>query len=453
MKFQDLIEKTIGNHNWRQKECINLIPSEMTISPVVRLLSTMDPAFRYAEHRKVKAFYDSEVFYYQGTDFIRDVEQRLKQELSNFLGCPEVEARLISGQMSNMTVFSAMVDFINRMDRKSEPRRIRRVMNNHLGKGGHLSAQPMGALRDFVSRDPKTERPAVTNFPVLSENPYKIDVDRTMELIEQFRPELIILGKSMVIHKEPVSEIRQFLDDVGIDAIVMYDMAHVLGLVGPHFQNPFEEGVDLVTGSTHKSYFGTQRGVIGSGFVENEKGYELWEAIERRSFPGSVSNHHLGTMLGLLAAAMEMNQFKDDYQPRVIANAKSFARALHNCGLKVAGDKEIDFTETHQVLLEVGYSKGAEMATRLESNNIICNFQALPNEEGFTSAGGLRMGVSEMTRFGMMEHDFEELAELIRDVIMHNMDVKEKVETFRARFLELQFCFCDEDLEGLIKTL
>ncbi|MFC1863162.1 serine hydroxymethyltransferase, partial [Thermodesulfobacteriota bacterium] len=442
-----LIEKTLDNHTWRQKECINLIPSEMTASPVVRLLSITDSAFRYAEHRKIKAFYDSEVFYYQGTDFIQEVEQRLKEELSSFLGCPEVEPRLISGQMSNMAVFSAMMDYINRADRKREPRRIRRVMNNHLGKGGHLSAQPMGALRDFVARDPKTERPAVTNFPVLSENPYKIDVERTLKLIDQYRPELIILGKSMVIHKEPVSDIRRFLDEQGIDAIILYDMAHVLGLVGPHFQNPFEEGADLVTGSTHKTYFGTQRGVIGSRFLEHEKEYELWEAIERRSFPGSVSNHHLGTMLGLLAAALEMNQFKDDYQP------KAFAKALHNCGLKVMGDPDIDFSETHQVLLDVGYARGAEMASRLESNNIICNFQALPNEEGFTSAGGLRMGVSEMTRFGMKERDFEELAGLIKDVIQHNRNVKEKVKAFRSRFLDLKFCFCDEDLEGLIETL
>ena len=66
-------------------------------------------------------------------------------------------------------------------------------------------------------------------------------------------------------------------------------------------------------------------------------------------FPGSVSNHHLGTLLGLLMAAYEMNHFKDAYQPAVIANAKAFARALHDAGLDVAGDPAVDYTETHQV--------------------------------------------------------------------------------------------------------
>jgi len=440
-----LLENAVANTHWRQLECINLIPSEMTVSPLARLLSVMDPSFRYAEHKKLKAFYDAEIFYYQGTDFIDEVEALLVEELKEFLGCAEVETRLISGQMANAAIFSAMVDYINRADRKSEPRRIRKVMNNHIGKGGHLSSQPMGALRDFVARDPATERPAVVNFPVLEENLYKIDVPATLKLIDEHRPELIIFGKSMVITKEPVKEVRQFLDNQGIDAVLMYDMAHVLGLIGPHFQEPFVEGADLVSGSTHKTYFGTQRGIVASRFLEDEERYALWEAIERRTFPGSVSNHHLGTMVGFLMAAYEMNQFKDAYQAKVISNAKGFARALKNCGLQVAGDPTVDFTETHQVIVEVEYAKGPEIARRLEDNNIICNYQAGPEDESFSASGALRMGVAEMTRFGMETADFEQLAQYIYDVIVHNKIVKEETIRLRSRFLEIQYCFSGDD--------
>lgn len=448
-----LLEKAVENTCWRQQECINLIPSEMTISPMARLLSVMDPAFRYAEHKKAAAFYDAEIFYYQGTEFIGEVERILEEELQEFLGCENVETRLISGQMANTAVFSAMVDYINRADRKSEPRRIRQVMNNHIGKGGHLSAQPMGALHDFVARDPRTERPAVVNFPVLAENRHKMDVPATLELIDQYRPELIIFGKSMVLHKEPVTEIRRFLDTQNIDAVLMYDMAHVLGLIGPHFQQPFAEGADLVTGSTHKTFFGTQRGVVGSRFQEHEERYELWEALLRRAFPGSVSNHHLGTLLGLLMATYEMNHFKDEYQPKVIANAKAFARALKECGLNVAGDPAIDFTETHQVVVDVGYGHGPEIAGRLEANNIICNYQANTDEEGFTASGALRMGVSEMTRFGMEEDDFRSLAGLMRDVVIKDAVVTDKVKALRERFRELQFCFRGDEYAGMLQRL
>jgi aminomethyltransferase len=448
-----LIENTIENTLWRQTECINLIPSEMTASIPVRLLSVMDPAFRYAEHRKSKAFYDAEIFYYQGIEFIREVERLLRSELRVFLGCPEVETRLVSGQMANTAVFSAMVDYLNRADRKREPRRIQRVMNHHIGAGGHLSAQPMGALRDYVARDPGTDRPALVNFPVLADNPYQIDVPLALEFIDEYRPELIIFGKSMIIHKEPVSEIRRFVDSSKLNPVILYDMAHVLGLIGAYFQQPFKEGADLVTGSTHKTFFGTQRGIAGSRFLETEERYELWEALERRTFPGSVSNHHLGTMLGLLMAAYEMNRFKEVYQERVISNAKAFARALFDCGLPVCGDPNMDFTETHQVMLEVGYGRGHETASRLESNNIICNYQATPDEEGFTVAGALRTGVAEMTRFGMEVQDFQKLAQLIKEVIVDRKDVKEEVAAFRKQFLEMRYCFSEADLDDFIQKL
>ena len=448
-----LLEKTVENTRWRQQECINLIPSEMTASPMARLLSVMDPAFRYAEHKESKAFYDSEIFYYQGTDFIAEVEWLLEREFREFLGCAEVDTRVISGQMANTTVFSAMVDYINRADRRSEQRRIRRVMNNHIGKGGHLSAQPMGALRDFVARDPHTERPAVVNFPVLAENPYKIDVSAALELIGDCRPELIIFGKSMVLHKEPVAEIRRYLDAAQIDAVVMYDTAHVLGLIGPHFQQPFGEGADLVTASTHKTYFGMQRGIIASRFEEHEERYELWEAIRRRTFPGAVSNHHLGTLLGLLMAAYEMNCFKDQYQRKVIANAKAFALALRDCGFDVAGDPDISFTETHQVIVNVGYARGPEVARRLEANNIICNYQATPEDEGFTAARGIRLGVSEMTRFGMGEQDFRALAFLMKEIVIDGADLVEQVKALREPFRELHFCFTGDQYADLVEKL
>ncbi|MGD8387261.1 MAG: glycine cleavage system protein T, partial [Desulfobacteraceae bacterium] len=448
-----LLEETVTNTKWRQEACINLIPSEMTASPMVRLLSIMDPSFRYAEHRKVRAFYDADVFYYQGTDFIARVERLLEKEWIDYLGCTEVETRLISGQMANTAVFSAMMQYLNRDDPRREPVRIAPVMHHHIAKGGHLSSQPMGALRDFVGRDPRTERPAVVPFPVLPENPFRVDVPTTLARIEETLPKLIIFGKSMVLCREPVREIRHFLDEAGIHAVVMYDMAHVLGLVGPHFQQPFKEGADLVTGSTHKTFFGPQRGVASTRFLEEDELYALWEAVTARTFPGSVSNHHLGTLLGLLMAAYEMNHFKEDYQPRVIANAKAFARALSDSGLDVAGDPDMDFTETHQVVVNVGYGKGPNVASRLEANHIICNYQATPDEEGFTASGGLRLGVAEMTRFGMDEAAFQELAGLIRDVVMDRSDVRDAVQALRKRFLELQYCFREETFDGLVQDL
>ncbi len=242
-----------------------------------------------------------------------------------------------------MAVYSAMMDDLNRTDRKREAQRIRCVMCHHIAKEGHLSSQPMGALRDFVAHNSATERPAVVNFPVLPHNPYQMDVPAALKQIEISRPELIILGKSMVIY--------------------------------------------------------------------------------------------------------------NDYQPKVLANAKAFAHALSDRGLEPAGDPKTGYTETHQVILPVGYGRGQEMAERLEDNNIICNYQATPDEEGFTASGALRLGVSEMTRFGMEEKDFQELAQLMRDVVVKNAHVKARVEKMRQRFQDLKFCFSEQDFEGHLQEL
>ena len=456
-KAFELIKRADENQQWRQKRCINLIPSENTPSRAVQLLCASDPSCRYAEHRKIKSFYDKDVFYYQGTGFIDEVEQLLVEQMKQYLGCAEVETRVISGQMSNMAVFSALMDWKNRLDRKHDPRRLGYVMNNHIIKGGHLSAQPMGALHDYIAVDPVTERSAVVNFPVCKDNVYKIDVEETKKLIDEYKPEFIVFGKSMVLHKEPVSEIRRFVDEQGIHTTIMYDMAHVMGLVGKYFQKPFEEGAEIVTGSTHKTFFGPQRGVIGVNYKKEELKYGLWETIESRVFPGSVSNHHLGTQLGLLMAAYEMNAFKDEYQKAVIENAKAFALALKAEGLNVMGDAAIDYTETHQVIVSVGYGTGPEVAGRLEENNIVVNYQATPDEEGFTASGALRMGVSEMTRFGFGKAEFAALAKLIADCVLRNREVGDDVAKLRSGYTRQRYCFDDAEfvkaLEGFEKRI
>ncbi len=372
--------------------------------------------------------------------------------MKKYFGCSEVETRVTSGQMANTAVFSSLMDFKNRLDRKNDPKRLGYVMNNHIIRGGHLSAQPMGALHDYIAIDPKTEQNAIVNFPVLKDNIYKIDVEETKKLIDEYRPELIIFGKSMVLHREPVAAIRKFVDEQKIPTTIMYDMAHVLGIVGPSFQDPFAEGAEIVTGSTHKTFFGPQRGVIAVNYKEDELKYELWETIERRAFPGAVSNHHLGTQLGMLMAAYEMNTYRKAYQQAVVDNAKAFAKALAAEGLKVEGDPAIGYTETHQVIVSVGYGQGPEIAERLEQNNIIVNYQATPDEEGFTASGALRMGVSEMTRFGFGEAEFKKAAALIAACI-RGENVKEEVAEFRAEYQTMHYCFDDKTLSDALDHL
>ena len=104
--------------------------------------------------------------------FIHEVERLLVNEFRAYLGCPEVETRTVSGQMANTAVFSALVDYLNRADRKARAAAHRQGRQQPHRQGRPpLSAQPMGALRDYVARDPRTELPAVVDIPVLRGEP------------------------------------------------------------------------------------------------------------------------------------------------------------------------------------------------------------------------------------------------------------------------------------------
>jgi hypothetical protein len=80
------------------------------------------------------------------------------------------------------------------------------------------------------------------------------------------------------------------------------------------------------------------------------------------------------------------------------------------------------------------------IARRLEDNNIVTNYQALPDDETFLKSSGIRMGVQEMTRFGMKEADFERLAGYLADAVIRNKNVKDEVRKFRQDFLEMRYC-------------
>jgi glycine/serine hydroxymethyltransferase len=432
-----LSDRIEDNNSWRQRDSVNLIPSESTPSLLVKMCEISDPSGRYAEHRTMKG---EEIYFYQGIDFIREVEQEAQKEMRDFFGCSNVELRTISGQMANEVVFKAMVKFLNRKRPDEQPmRKMKLVMNNDLTKGGHLSSQPMGALFNYVEENPETGKENVINFPVQNENPYKIDKMKLAELLEKHKPELLVFGKSMFIYREPIEFIHDLVKDWETRPVIMFDMAHVLGIYGV-FQEPLKEGADVITGSTHKTFFGPQRGLIAGNFPKGTPLRKLWLDIKNRAFPGSTSNHHLGTLLGLLMAAFEMNEYKEEFQEQVRRNAKAFARALKDENIPVEGDEADGFIETKQVVIRVkGYDNGMAVARRLEDNNILTNYQALPDDETFLEPSGIRMGVQEMTRFGMKENDFNKLSGLIADVIIKKIDVKEEVKKFRHDFIEMKF--------------
>jgi glycine hydroxymethyltransferase len=219
----------------------------------------------------------------------------------------------------------------------------------------------------------------------------------------------------------------------------MYDAAHVLGLIaGGRFQDPLREGAFLVTGSTHKTYFGSQRGVVLSNMEA-----DTWRKIDRGAFPGSSSNHHLHTLAQLALATSEVMEYGRQYAEDVITNAKAMARSLDTLGFDVEA-KDFDYTESHQVAVNVSKQGGGEKVSRtLETNDIILNMNMLPHEalSRHDHPDGIRLGVQEMTRFGMGPAEMEAIATLMKDCIIDNKEVRSEVRALRSRFTEVKYSF------------
>lgn len=404
-EIENLIQK---QNRWRD-QCINLIASENVVSQKARSQAGSDFAHRYAEGHPGER-------YYRGTSYIDEIENQLKTNLKILFECDHSEVRPISGTNANEAVFSRFV----------RPGDV--VMVNSTPAGGHISHHKEGSLGKFTRN--------IIDLPITKDG-YHLDVEKTIYLIRNVKPKIIVLGKSLYLFPEPVSELSDVCRENNVR--IIYDGAHVLGLIaGKKFQNPLKEGAFLMTASTHKTFFGSQRGLILSNMEE-----EYWRKIDRGAFPGSSSNHHLDTLAQMGICTYEIMEYGEQYAEDTIKNAKTLATAMDRLGFDVQA-KEFGYTESHQVAVNVKELNGGEKASRtLEINDIVLNMNMLPHEplSAHDHPEGIRIGVQEMTRFGMGEDEMVRIAELIKECLIDNKSVKEEVNRFRSEYQEVKYSY------------
>jgi len=393
--------------SWRLGATINLIASENVLSARARALLSSDFNHRYAEgHPGAR--------YYEGTEHIDLIEAEVRERLGRLFGYSRVEVRTISGTNANDVVFASRV-------KPNDP-----VVVNSLPVGGHISHQLIGGLGKYTRN--------ILHFPRLA-NGYQIDVAASKDFLREKKPSLVVFGKSLILFPEPVKELAPVAHDLG--AAVIYDGAHVLGLIaGKRFQDPVAEGADILMGSTHKTFPGPQRGVLMGNLPEDR-----WKRIDRMAFPGCLSNHHLMTLPPLLATTIEMEDFGAAYASQIVKNARHFAVALQKAGFSVEC-ADLGFTESHQVAVDVrAYGGGGKASEVLTANDIIVNRNLLPHDppKQVNNPSGLRLGVQEMTRWGMKEPEMEEIARLMKACVIDGRSVKNEVRRFRGRFTEVQY--------------
>lgn len=350
-------------------------------SSAVRQLLTIDMGHRYTAPDR----------FYKGTRFLDELEQLGEQIAREVFHSDWASLRPLSGHNADMIAVSTMT-------RPGDS-----ILTVGPDNGGYpgISDQgyaPMVGVHNLY-------------FPFNTEE-WNIKVEEARLLIKDRKPALVVFGQSFFLFPHPVSKLVETCRE--IEAKVAYDASHVMGLVaGGAFQDPFKEGVDLIMGSTHKSLFGPQGGIIlGSSAVESQ--------VKARQFPGLVDNAHWNRMAALAWALDESRRQGAKYAKQVIANAKTLAKALHenNLPVKCVGG---GFTESHQVLLGItGDAEIERFTTALEGSNIIVD-------------RGVRLGTNEMTRRGMKSKEMERIAELIARVYHQEPTARVKREATRLR--------------------
>jgi len=425
--ISDVVRLIEAQEAWRRTQTINLIASENAVSRAVRDVQNSDFMGRYAEGHPNEG--DQINRYYQGTARIDEVERMAREEMRRLFGCRQADVRPISGNAANTAIALGYL-------RGGDP-----IIVNSTDAGGHISHNTIGTFGRRIQTRGKTLTPGRSNFiPLhffpLTEDRYHTDVQRSIDLIEQVSPRMVILGRSLFLFPEPVRELSGVCRAKGIP--ILYDGAHVLGLIaGGQFQDPLREGATYLTASTHKTFPGPQRGVILAD-LEGEEEQTYWPPVDRGVFPGSSSNHHLHTLPALVVAAREMQAHGRAYAAQTVANAQALGRALDEQGIP-AQARAFGYTKSHQIAVDVSaFGGGVEVARRLEQSDIIVNYNMLPGDRDPRNPSGLRVGAQEMTRFGMGEAEMGQVAEFTAAAIK-GKDVKAEVNRFRGRYVEMQY--------------
>jgi glycine hydroxymethyltransferase len=257
-----------------------------------------------------------------------------------------------------------------------------------------------------------------------------------------------LIGQSVFLFPTPLREIADAAHEVG--STVMYDGAHVLGLIaGGVFQDPLREGADVMTGSSHKTFPGPQGGFLLSS-SEDEK---MHKRLNNAIFPGVCSSYHLHHVAGKVVALAEFEEYGQAYAQDIVKNAQSFAQALAAEGFDVLAESR-NYTASHQVLTRHGGTDsgaGAKAADSLEQAGIITNMNMLPGDTKALSPSGLRLGVQELTRVGMGKNEMQEVAALYARVLLHNENpsaVKKDVQTLKSDFQIIRYCFNESQVSG-----
>ena len=396
----------LDKHQTYRDTCLNLIASENTPSPLVEELFDERLARRYGNYSGIDLYQRN----YKGNRYIAEIEAYTQALAKELFGAAHVDFRPLSGNIAGIATTFAL----------AEPGDTALEVHN-----GHHYAEKL------LSSPLKIE---LQSIPIPWDGPRSnIDLDATLTLIAEHKPKIVNVGSGVFLFPQPVRELKKAMRQANPDSYLIYDASHVIGLIaGKRFQSPFEEGADVIISSTHKTLAGPQGGMV----LTNDK--SIAERVARGVYPLLMSNHHLNRLPALAGTFIEWMECGEAQADAIVANAKALGQALVERGVPMLG-ADLGFTESHTLILIVDkYGEGGALATHLEACHIIAGAAGLSPEVG---TSGLRIGVQEVTRWGMTPADAPDIAACIVSALSGGTseELKPEVAKVACRFDTIQF--------------
>ena len=390
----------------RQKSGIELIPSENYTYPEVLAANGSILTNKYAEGYPGRR-------YYGGQEFTDQIEILARERAKKVFRCEHANVQPLSGSPMNQAVYLGILDPGDT------------ILAMDLSHGGHLThgapVSHMGKIFNFV------------RYKSYPEENGRIDFDELSKLADEHRPKMVLCGYSSYPRDYDYADFKRVADEVG--ALTMADVSHIGGLIaGGAMRNPFDDGFDLVTTTTHKSLRGPRGGMI----LCRE---EFAKRIDKSVFPGLQGGPHMNAIAGVaFTLGRAMTQEFRDYAALVLDNARALAGHLmdQGCHLVTGG------TENHMMVLDTvkSYDLNGRIAEEtLDAISITVNKQLIPDDPNPPlRPSGIRLGTPAATTRGFVEDDMKTLAGWIVAALTHVGDesrlskLKAEVEEFCRRY-------------------
>ncbi len=392
----------------REREGVELIPSENYVSRAVREAQGSILTNKYSEGYPHKR-------YYGGQEFTDQAEELAIARAKQLFGAKFANVQPHSGSNANVAMYMALLspgDTVLGMD---------------LSHGGHLThGHPVTYITKFFNFVRYTMKNIETG---------EIDYEEMLRVAKEHKPKIILAGFSAYSRELEYDKFVAIAREVGAYAVA--DMAHIAGLIaGGVVKNPFDYGFDVITSTTHK----TLRGPRG-GLILTRESEEIAKRVDKALFPGFQGGPLMHVVAAKAVAFGEaLHPIFKLYAAQILKNAKAMEHVFHANGVRMIGGG----TSNHLILADVFGSLGVggqEAETLLDQAGMTLNKNMIANDpRSPMNPSGIRFGTPAITTRGFKEAESTRVAELMLTALKNRTDssvlvkVREEIKKLSLQF-------------------